>query len=521
MEFISGHDRLQLQLSSMEDAISQDNMVRFVDAFVEKLELEKLGFQVVKLQKEGRPAFDRKVLLKLYFYGYLNGIRSSRRLERECTRNLELHWLLEGRRPNYHTIADFRKLNPDALRNTFKLFVLFLKDMDLIGGHTIAIDGTKARAHNSKKNNFNAKKIERHIKRIEEQTQNYLAEMDANDKNESSPKLKNVKDKLARLASQRIKYEQLAERLEQSGEPQISTTDQDARALLVQGQVVEVTYNHQAAVDDKHNLVVATHSINRNDRNALSDIALEAKDNIQAENYTVLADKGYHNGREIASCQQHNINTIVAESVKVNSNEYGTTPDYLVDKFIYNPAEDTYTCPQGHTLTTTGTWHKKTRERDSYQFKRYRTSACKSCPVKHLCTGRKTGGREIERSQYADAVYVNKINYQNNADLYRKRQEINEHIFGTIKRVWGYSYTNLKGLKKVNGEWSLIMTVYNIKRTANILGIADLIARIKAWEPKYPPTKPGKGPEKGSESVQGAKIIPLNRLSCFDFQKAA
>ena len=228
MEFISGINRHQMQLCSLEDSINQDNVVRFVDAFVEKLDIEKLGFAVIKLQKEGRPAFDRKVLLKLYFYGYLNGIRSSRRLERECTLNLELTWLLEGRRPNYHTISDFRKLNCDALCNTFKLFVLFLKDMDMIGGKTIAVDGTKARAHNSKKNNYNAKKIERHIKRIEEQTQSYLAEMDANDKNESAPVVKNIKEKLARLASQKIRYEQLAEQLEQSGEPQISTTNKDA-----------------------------------------------------------------------------------------------------------------------------------------------------------------------------------------------------------------------------------------------------------------------------------------------------
>jgi transposase len=492
MDFIAGVNRQQMQLSSMEDAISQDNIVRFVDAFVEKLDIEKLGFQVLKLQKEGRPAFDRKVLLKLYFYGYLNGIRSSRRLERECARNIELHWLLEGRRPNYHTIADFRKHNPDALRNTFKLFVLFLKDMDLIGGVTIAIDGTKARAHNSKKNNYNPKKIERHLKRIEEQTQVYLQEMDENDRRESEPKVKNIKEKLERLATQKIRYEQLAHQLEQSGDPQISTTDADARALLVHGQVVEVSYNVQAAVDEQHKLVVATHTINRNDRNALSDIALEAKENMQSEGFTAIADKGYHNGREIETCQNNEITTIVAESVKVNSNEHGTTPDYLVDKFIYNSDDDTYICPQGHTLTTTGTWHKKTRERDSYQFKKYRTPACKTCPVKHLCTGRKDGGREIDRSQYAESVSINKNNYINNPNLYRKRQEINEHIFGTIKRVWGFNYTNLKGLKKVNGEWSLIMTVYNIKRTAKIMGVEELIEKIRSWEPKYPPIKPGK-----------------------------
>jgi transposase len=505
MEFITGVDRLQMQLSSMEESINQDNIVRFVDAFVDKLDLEKLGFQVLKLQKEGRPAFERKVLLKLYFYGYLNGIRSSRRLERECCRNIELQWLLEGRRPNYHTISDFRKQTPEALRNTFKLFVLFLKDMDLIGGQNIAIDGTKARAHNSKKNNYNPKKIERHLKRIEEQTQAYLKEMDSNDRQESEPNVKNIKEKLERLATQKIRYDQLADQLEQSGEPQISTTDPDARALLVQGQVVEVSYNVQAAVDEQHKLIVATHTINRNDRNALSDIALEAKENLQSEGFTAIADKGYHNGREIDTCQKNDITTIVAESVKVNSNEHGTTPDYLVDKFEYNNQDDSYTCPQGHKLTTSGSWHKKTRERDSYQFKKYRTSACKTCPMKHLCTGRKDGGREIERSQYAGAVGINKNNYRNNPDLYRKRQEINEHIFGTIKRVWGFSYTNLKGLKKVNGEWSLIMTVYNIKRTAKIMGIEELIEKIRNWEPKYPPIKP----KQGRNNSKWAVIIDL------------
>lgn len=189
----------------------------------------------------------------------------------------------------------------------------------------------------------------------------------------------------------------------------------------------------------------------------------------------------------------------------MNSNEHGTTPDYLVDKFEYNIKDDSYTCPQGHKLTTSGSWHKKTRERDSYQFKKYRTSACKTCPMKHLCTRRKDGGREIERSQYAGAVDINKNNYRNNPELYRKRQEINEHIFGTIKRIWGFSYTSLKGLKKVNGEWSLIMTVYNIKRMARIMGIEELIDKIRKWEPKYPPIKP----QKGRNNSKWAVIIDL------------
>lgn len=470
---------------SLESMISQENPVRLIDAFAEKLDLEKLGFTIAKLNTQGRPSFDSRVFLKIYFYGYVNGLRSSRKLERECTRNIEMQWLTGKLMPNYHTIADFRKDNPDALRRTFKLFVSFLKDADLIAGEVVAIDGTKVRAHNSKKNNFNPKKIERHLEYIEKRTNEYLTQLDEFDKVEQAEKIRDVKKKIVRLKDNKIKYEALGDLMEDKNIVQISTTDPDSRALLVQGQVVEVSYNVQAAVDEKHKLVVATHTINRNDRNAMSAIAKEAKANLASENYTALLDKGYHNGRELEECKKQNITTICAHAEVVNSNEKGTTPDYIVTKFVYNKDEDTYTCPQGKTLRTSGTWHKKSRERDSYNFKKYRTPACKECPVKHLCTGRAQGGREIERSEFAEAVEENNKRYHENAALYRKRQEINEHIFGTIKRGWSYNYTNLKGLKKVNGEMALVMTVYNFKRAVNILGVTDFLDKLKKWNPDY------------------------------------
>ena len=489
MPNITSKSRTQIEFKSLEDFIEKENIVRFIDAFVEKIELEKLFFVSKPLRTEGRPSFTNQLFLKIYFYGYLNGIRSSRKLAKECIRNIEMQWLCNGLTPNYHSISDFRKVNPTALRNTFKLFVGFLKEADLIGCQTIAIDGTKARAHNSKKNNYNQKKIDRHFAYIEEKTNQYLKELDEADKQEQSTirieKIKNIEEKLAKLKTQKIKYDTLQEQLHQSNEPQISTTDTDARALLVHGQVVEVSYNTQAAVDEKHKLVVATHTINRNDRNALSNMAIEAQQNLDIKAITVLADKGYNNAREIENCQLHDITTIVAQQEIVNSNEKGTTKAYLVTNFTYHKESDTYICPQNKVLTTTGTWHKKTRERDSYNFKKYRTPECKNCPVKNLCTGRQKGGREIERSQYAEAVEKNNKNYKNNYQKYRKRQEINEHIFGTIKRVWGYYYTNLKGLKKVNGEWSLIMTVYNIKRTHNILGFEELMRKLDFWNPEY------------------------------------
>jgi len=485
MAYLTGSDRFQMHMNSLEDCIRQDNPVRFVDAFVEHIDMSKAGFVSSENKLEGRPSFQSKVFLKLYFYGYLNGIRSSRKLERESLRNVEVQWLLRRLVPNYHSIADFRKTNPKALRNTFKLFVLFLKDLDLVAGEVIAMDGTKIRANNSKKNNYSQKKIDRHLAYIEVATNQYLAELDQNDIKEQPDQVAHVQKKIERLKLAQIKYETLEKALNKSEEGQISTTDPDSRALLVQGQVVEVSYNMQAAVDQKHNLVVATHTINRNDRNAMSGIALEAQSNLSLDTFTALLDKGYHNGRELETCQKANITTLVAPPTIVNSNSHGTTAGYVVSNFVYNSEPDTYTCPVGSILKTSGAWHKKTRERDSYQFKKYRTPDCQTCAVKHLCTGRAKGGREIERGQYAGAVAKNGENYRNNMQLYRKRQEINEHVFGTIKRQWGYNHTNLRGLAKVNGEMALIMTAYNMKRVINILGIVKLLGRLRQWEPDY------------------------------------
>jgi len=497
MNHIQGIDRFQVTFSSLEEAIPKDNPVRVIDAFIDKLDLDLLGF-VAKPNKseqepkqpnphlDGRPSFELKVFLKIYFYGYFNGIRSSRRLEKECLRNIEVRWLINGLVPNYHSIADFRKNNPKALKNCFKLYTVFLQDIGLIGGKTIAVDGSKFRASNSKKNNYSQNKIDRHLSYIEQKLEEYLQQLDKADSLElSEQSIQLIEQKIQYFKNSKINYELLQEQLSQSGETQISTTDPDSKALLVQGQVVEVAYNVQAAVDDKHNLVVATHVINRNDRNALHDIASEAKENLSSDGFTVLADKGYHNGRELQNCQNKGIHTIVAPNEIVNSNKFGTTENYLVTKFIYNPANDSYTCPEGKTLTTTGTVHKKTRERDSHSYKKYRTPDCKTCPVKHLCTGRKDGGREIERSEYAEAVEANLKNLQENKELYKRRQMIIEHIFGTFKRKWGFSFTDLRGLEKVNGEFAHIMTVYNLKRTINILGVPDLLLIIQNWKPDY------------------------------------
>lgn len=486
MQHISGISREQISFTRLEDFISAHHEVRFIDAFVDSMDLIKLGFNVQTLKQEGRPSFQTPVFLKLYLYGYLNGIRSSRKLAKECSRNIELQWLLHGMCPNYHSISDFRKDNPKSLRHLFKLFVSFLKNEDLIEGETIAIDGSKVRANNSKKANYSQKKIDRHLEYINKKVEEYLNELEAADVKDNIVKVTNVEAKIAKLKERKKDFEALQKKLEESGDTQISTTDTDSRAMLVQGVVVEICHNMQAAVDAKHKLVVATQTINRNDRNALTDIAFEVKENLKVDGFTALVDKGYHNGRQIQQCTDANITTIVAQQEIVNSNEKGTTPAYMVDKFLFNKEEDIYTCPQGETLKSTGTWHeKKSDGKTYYRFKQYTTPACKDCPVRHLCTAKSDGRRAIQRSEFADAVEANNKRYKENPALYRTRQEINEHIFGTIKRQWGYNHTNLRGLEKVGGEHSLIMLVYNIKRTINILGLPDLMARLKNWKPTY------------------------------------
>ena len=486
MQYISGISREQVSLTSLDIYICSDHQVRFIDAFVDEIDLRKLGFKIKTLKKEGRPGYRSSLFMKLFLYGYLNGIRSGRDLEKECYRNVEVQWLLHGLTPNYHSICDFRKNNPKALRQLFKLFVSFLRSEELIAGELIAIDGTKVRANNSKKANYSQSKIDRHVAYIDNKVEEYLHQLEAADATGNGIEITNIASKLASLKERKLNYEILEQQLQSSGDTQISTTDPDARALLVQGVVVEISHNMQAAVDAKHKLVVATHTINRNDRNAMTDIALEARENMEVETFTSLFDKGYHNGRQIQQCKDAGITTIVAQQNVVNSNEKGTTPEYMVTKFVYNEEENAYTCPEGKTLTTTGTWHeKKTDGKVQYLFRKYRTTACKDCAVRQLCTAKADGRREIDRSEFATAVEENNQRYRDNPDLYRQRQEINEHIFGTIKRQWGYNHTNLRGLEKVNGEHSLIMLVYNIKRTINILGIPKLIERIKNWKSPY------------------------------------
>lgn len=491
MQYIQGKNRHQSYFSTLEDQVTADNSVRLIDAFIDKLDLEKLGFTKMAHKSEGRPPFAPQVLLKLYLYGYLNKIRSSRKLEKECSRNLELQWLLQNLRPNYHTIADFRKLHAQPLQNMFKLYVHFLSEADLLGKTTIAIDGSKFKAVNSKKNNYNQKKIDKHRQFIEDKTAKYLQELDELDKqatgnDELNIKKEKIAEGLKKLKERTLKYNSLQEQLNNTEDKQISSTDTDSRSILIVKSIVEVAYNTQNAVDDKHNLIVHTQATNINDGKALYKAAVQAKQNLELpkeETITILADKGYHTGAELAKCQSENMITHVA--YKEQPSVKHITTEFLSENFSYDKATDSYTCPAGAVLTSLGTWHNKRGEANetSYRFKTYRTDGCKTCGLKQQCT--KLPKRIIHRSEYQDAVDINDNNIKQNPQYYKRRQAIVEHPFGTIKRHFGFTHTLLKGLQKVNGEMNLIMFCYNFMRTKNILGFDKMLEAIKNWQPDY------------------------------------
>jgi len=493
MQFIQGQQRQQTYFSTLEDQVSSDNPVRLIDAFIDKLDLQQLGFTKTIHTSEGRPPFAPQVLLKLYLYGYLNKIRSSRKLERECSRNVELQWLLQNLQPNYHTISDFRKLHAKALQLMFRLYVHFLSEAGLLGKTTIAVDGSKFKAVNSKKNNYNQKKIDKHQQFIKDKAEKYLQELDDLDKQEQTKskadvdiKRENIKQGLEKLKERTIKYDILQQQLNNTTDKQISTTDPDSRSILITKNIVEVAYNVQNAVDDKHNLVVQTEATNTNDGKALHKAATQAKENLQLqkdETIILLADKGYHTGAELQQCQQENMITHVAYKEQPGVKHIAT--EFLSESFAYDKTTDSYICPAGATLTSLGTWHNKKGEANetSYRFKTYRTDGCKTCALKSQCT--KLPKRIIHRSEYQDAVDINDNNIKQNPQYYKRRQAIVEHPFGTIKRHFGFTHTLLKGLQKVNGEMNLIMFCYNFLRTKNILGFDKMLDAIKSWQPDY------------------------------------
>ena len=474
MHYIEGIDRNQMSFIALEELVDQNSWARLVDVFVESLPLSKLGFTKVDLKEEGRPPFHPAILLKLYMYGYKHGLRSSRKLEHACKVNVELWWLLHGQTPSNRTIAAFRKDNKKAFKNAFRHFVLLLKEWNLIGGDVIAIDSFKIRGQNSLKNNFNQKKIDRHIEYIDNKIAEYENQLDQLDKHEQKTELES---KIHDQQNKKEKYKAVEKELKDSEQAQISKTDPDAKAVVLHRNIINVGYNVQAACDEKHKMFIHADTGNVNDTHALAPMAIHCKAILDKDHLSVLADKGYCTGKQLLECTENNITTHVSPKKSSSKN----ADLYPVTDFKYDEKHDCYTCPSGETLTTNGKHYKhSTRiKAESYFFKRYITSNCRSCKLRSKCTNSKVNGRAIDRSQYAGVIEENKKRVLQNPDYYRKRQQITEHQFGTLKRQWGFTFTLMKRKENVMSEVNLLFTIYNLKRALSVLGHKELKARLK------------------------------------------
>lgn len=475
MKYISGKDRRQIEIFSLEQAIDQNNEVRLIDLFVGGLVLADFGFKT-HFVDNGRPAYHPSDLLRLFIYGYLNRIRSSRHLEKECKRNLEVMWLMRGLAPDHNTIANFRKDNPKAIQKVFRATVQLAKHFDLIGGKLIAGDSTKMRAQNSKKNNFNQRKVERHIAYIETKLEEYSGILASEDGD--ADKKKEAQDKIQKHLVQRKKYEQIQEQLKQSEEVQISTSDPDSRQLITRNHITEVGYNIQSTVDEKHNIPIDFKVTNQNDSKAMGNMVRRAKAILGTSDFTALYDKGYHTGTEFDYAHKHHVEVIVAVPA-VASHAPDTAFD--VEHFEYDKTLDQYTCPAGEKLTTNGRWYKKANGKTVNRVKHYKTKACLSCPLFERCTKNKNG-RLIERSEHMDLIEANKKRLDRQLNLYRKRQAIVEHPYGVIKRQWDFYYImTKKTIAHATADVGLIFTAYNLRRIFNILDKNTLKAYLKGF----------------------------------------
>jgi len=474
MKYITGQDRDQTSLFpvSLNNAIEADNEVRLIDVFVDSLKLKDLGF-VMDFVDNGRPAYHPGDLLKLYIYGYLNRIRSSRQLEKECCRNIEVMWLLKHLKPDHNTISNFRRDNPKAIKQVFRKTVEIAKYFDLIGGKLLAGDSTKLRAQNSKKNNYNQKKIDRHLEYIQNKLAEYekaMAESDGDDK-------EHIEKEIAKHQQRKQEYHKLENQLKESGQAQISTSDPESRQMITRNNITEVAYNVQTTVDSKHKLPIDYKVTNQNDSKAMGVMLPRAKTILGHNQFTALYDKGYHTGSEFAIAHRLGIEVLVAVPGMPKSSN-APNQAYNVEHFNYNADKDCYVCPQGHEMRSNGTWYK----RDAARFRQFKTPQCRSCIVRPECTTSVQNGKIIQRSEYQDHIAKNKERVAQNQNDYRQRQAIVEHPYGTIKRQWGYSYIiTKKTIARATADVGLILTAYNLRRLMKIIGIEGLKEHFLAF----------------------------------------
>ncbi|NNC68720.1 MAG: IS1182 family transposase [Gammaproteobacteria bacterium] len=477
MHYQQGSQREQVFMTSLEQLVAEDSFARIIDLFVDAMPIEELGFKHAKLNKEGNTPYHPRDIFKLLLYAYRNGFRSSSKIAKACLINVEVMWLMKGMRPSARTVNYFRSQNTKAIESANRHFVKLLKQWKLVDGKTIAVDGTKVRGQNSYKNNFNAKKVQRHIDYLDKKMGDYLNQETSINQNLKGKKkveaLKTLHDKMDNLVSREQRFEDIQDQCTESQDGQVSLTDPDAKAVILHRNIVHVGYNIQTTVDSQNNMIIDQFCGGITDRNDLGIAVKRTQSIIDKKQFDLLADGGYHNGAEIAYVERLGVKPFISPPRKRLQKQEG----YNKQDFIFNKSDNTYICPQGNTMTPLLKFKRGVKRR--YTVTRYATDQCSSCPVRNICTNNKLG-RFIERPSHQDHVDRNTNRITKNKDYYRRRQAIVEHPFGTLKRQWHMDHTLLHGKENVITEYRIAALAYNLCRSLSILGGDELIARLKA-----------------------------------------
>jgi transposase len=476
MAHISGFERDQLLLlpEAVDDYVDANNPVRFIDAFVDGLDLVEAGFLGVQPRATGRPGYAPGDLLKLYIYGYLNRVRSSRRLEAECHRNIEVIWLLRALKPDFKTIADFRADNRAAFKSVFRQFTLLCKRLDLFGRELLAVDGTRIKAVNNKDRNFTRNSLETFIKSADERLADYLERLDGGDAAEKATggaRAKNLAEKIEALSKKRGKYDAMLKHLERTGEDQISLTDPDSRAMAAHTRIA-VGYNAQIAVDAKHKLIVDEEVTNQVvDMGLLQATAEPARKILEVDKIDVVADAGYFRTEDIEACEKAGLTPHVPRPQRGSSTSKGF---FRKDEFRYDLGRDEYTCPGGHQLKPFR--YGKLREMAKIDYAN--RQACRDCPLRQRCTA--ASYRAVSRLEHEGALDRMAARLEARPEILDRRRETVEHPFGSIKQWMNQGAFLMRGLKKVRAEFALTALAYNLRRVLNIVCVERLMAAVAA-----------------------------------------
>ena len=473
MHHITGTNRQQSTLfpEVLDDFITAENPVRFIDAYADSLDLKKLGFTHAEPLETGRPPYHPADLLKLYIYGYLNRIRSSRLLEQATHRNVEVMWLLGRLYPDFKTIADFRKNNIASLKKVCREFTLLCKRLDLFGGELIGIDGSKFSAVNHNNRYYTKKKLEKALEKIDKKIDAYMTVLDARDQEDAtypSHSVDGLQEKIVQLEQQKIELATLQEQLISSEQTQIALTDPDSRMMRASTGRKDMSYNVQIVTDAKHKLIVAYEVTNEmNDRNMLSKMALEAKEILGSQELDVVADAGYYNVEEIKKCDEHDIRGFVPTPEQPNGKQFS------IREFQYEATSDRYVCPQGEYLI----FHRRVLH-EKKRMRIYQGTVCGSCHIRSQCTRSKEKNRSIYRWEHEPIIEKMRARCLKESKKMEMRKALVEHPFGTIKQWMDQRYFLLRGKANVGGEFALSVLAYNIKRVLNILGVTTLLEMI-------------------------------------------